>query len=138
MTRAALVALVPAVAFADTPADRPSAFEADRESPPAGRTELGFDGGAPLASWGASVSFGYLDRPFALHIGDITAVPIDHRETIAVGAAIAIADRVVFDLRMPWSHITHRRLQREVIVMLTILGGTFAQWMADSVCICMT
>jgi hypothetical protein len=104
MRRAALVALVPAVAFADTPSDRPSAFEADRESPPAGRTELGFDGGAPLPSWGASVSLGYLDRPLVLRSGDITAVPIDHRETIAIGAAVAIADRIVLDLRMPWSH----------------------------------
>jgi hypothetical protein len=94
----------PAVAYADTPVDRPSAFEADRESPPAGRTELGFDGGAPLASWGASVSLGYLDHPLVLHTGDLTAVPIDHRETVAVGAAIAIADRVVFDVRIPWSH----------------------------------
>jgi len=104
MRRAALVALVPAVAFADTPTDRPSAFEADRESPPAGRSELGFDGGAPLASWGASVSFGYLDRPLVLHSGDITAVPVDHRETVRIGAAIAIADRVVFDLDLPYSH----------------------------------
>jgi hypothetical protein len=88
------------VAYADTPVDQPAAFEVDREAPPAGRTELGFDGGAPLDSWGVSIALGYLDRPVIIDGG--TAV--DHRETVAVGGAVAFGTSLVIDARLPLAH----------------------------------
>ena len=66
---ASIVALGCGIAHADTPVDQPTALDVDRMAPPAGRSELGFDGGAPLATWGVSVGLGYLDRPYVVSTG---------------------------------------------------------------------
>ena len=65
MTRAARLSVAVAllvgagIARADAPRDEPAAIDVDREVVPAGRTELGFDGGAPVDGWGLTASFGY-------------------------------------------------------------------------------
>ena len=120
MTRLALllVAATATVAHADEPLEKPYAFELDREAPPPGQGELSFDGGAPLASpgsagarssagaqsiigWAASIQLGYLDRPMRLHTTEVKTFPIEHRQTLALGGAIAVGPSVLLDARMP-------------------------------------
>jgi hypothetical protein len=104
-----LAAVTPAVA--DEPVDRPEAFEVEREAPPPGRAELGFDGGAPISSWAAGVQLGYLDRPFRLHTTEVKTYPVEHRETVALGAAVALGERLVLDARFPLSHQVGDRMR---------------------------
>ncbi|HEV7558162.1 MAG TPA: hypothetical protein VGO00_21990 [Kofleriaceae bacterium] len=94
------------VAHADTPIDQPTAFDVDREAPPAGRSELGFDGGAPLETWGVSIGLGYLDRPVVVPQG----IAVDHRETFALGGAVAFGTSVVIEARLPLAHQIGDRL----------------------------
>lgn len=103
--------LAPVAARADTPVDRPGAFEVDREAPPPGQAELSFDGGAPLGPWAASVQVGYLDRPFRLHTSEVKIFPIEHRQTIAFGGAVSIGPSIVVDARMPLAHQVGDRMR---------------------------
>lgn len=98
-------------AHADEPVQRPEAFEVDREQPPPGRAELGFDGGAPIGGWAASVQLGYLDRPFRLHTTEVRTFPVEHRQTVALGVAVAVGTRLVLDVRLPFAHQVGDRMQ---------------------------
>jgi len=91
------------VARADDPRDEPAAIDVDREIVPAGRTELGFDGGAPLAGWGASVTFGYLRRPILLRSPAFESAPVTRRATLAIGGAVALGDSALIDARFAFS-----------------------------------
>ena len=110
MTRglAALVAVAVAglagAARADTPVMRPEAIELDREAPPPGRAEFGFDGGGPVGAWAAEVDLGYLDEPLALRAGPLVRYPVRHRETVALGGAVTVLDSLVLDARLPLAH----------------------------------
>jgi len=103
----ALVGGVTSSASAETPSDRATAFEVDRSTPVAGRSELGFDGGAPLDTWGASIGLGYLDRPHVLSQG----IAVDHRETLFLGAAVSFGSSIVVEGRLPLSHQLGDRLR---------------------------
>jgi hypothetical protein len=100
-----------APAAADAPVDRPQAFEVDREQPPPGQAELGFDGGAPVGAWAASVQLGYLDRPFRLHTTEVRIFPVEHRETLALGGAVSLGTRLVLDARLPLAHQVGDRMR---------------------------
>ena len=93
-------------AHADKPLDRPEAIEVDRADTPAGRTELGFDGGAPLEGWGATLSTGWLERPIAF--GDLH--PVRRREVLVVGGALALGPSIVIDARLGAAHQIGDRL----------------------------
>lgn len=99
------------LARADQPVDRPQAFEVDREQPPPGRAELGFDSGAPVGAWAASVQLGYLDRPFRLHTTEVKIFPVEHRQTVALGGAVTLGGRLVLDARMPLAHQVGDRMR---------------------------
>ncbi len=105
MRLAATVALAcgATVAHAGTPVDRPEAIDVDRDDAPLGRVELGFDSGAPVDAWGLGARFEYLLRPITLSTTSAESHPVDHRETLALGGAIAI-NSIVVDLRMPLAH----------------------------------
>lgn len=111
----AALAAVPRIARADY---GPEAVELDRDDPPAGRVELGFDSGAPLAEgapggwlgWGASLELGLLRRPLVIQTNPGTRVPVSRRETLALGGALAIGERVVLDARLPLAHQSGARL----------------------------
>lgn len=105
MIRAALLALLATAgtARADVPRDEPAAIDVDREVVPAGRTELGFDGGAPVDGWGLSVTFGYLRRPIVLRSTMFESAPVTRRATLAIGGAVALGDSVVLDARFPFA-----------------------------------
>jgi hypothetical protein len=103
---------VTTAAHADTPVLRPEAFEVDRDATPPGQAELGFDGGGELPGrWAASVQLGYLDRPMRLHTTEIKTFPVERRETLALGGAVAIGTAIVLDARMPLSHQVGDRMQ---------------------------
>lgn len=106
MKSVAFVALVLAsrVAHADVPLDRPEAFEVDRDAPPPGQAELGFDAGAPIRGWAVSAQVGYLDRPFKLSTSLVENYPVEHRQTLALGAVYAVTPSVIVDARMPLAH----------------------------------
>lgn len=92
------------VAHADDPAQyaySPAGIELDREDAPAGRTELSFDGGAPLDTWGVSVGLGMLQRPLVIATNPGTRVPVSRRETVTLGGAIAVGERIVLDAHLP-------------------------------------
>jgi hypothetical protein len=112
MRALAVVAVLGGVAHADTPVMRPEATELDRETPPPGRAEFGFDGGAPVGAWAAAVQLGYLDRPLVLHAGSLEVVPVEHRETLALGGAVSLGATgvLVLDARMPFAHQVGERL----------------------------
>jgi hypothetical protein len=102
-------------ARADMPRDTPTAIEVDRDAAPGGRVGLGFDSGEPVDAWGASLALGWLDRPIALPAGAFgggspASEPVRRRETLAVGAALAIGDRVVIDGVLRASHQVGDRL----------------------------
>ena len=105
MRLAATAALVCAatVAHAGTPVDRPEAIDVDRDDAPLGRVELGFDSGAAVEAWGVGSRFEYLLRPITLSTTSAQTHPVDHRETLALGGALAI-NSIVLDLRMPLAH----------------------------------
>ncbi len=113
MTRLALLLMAAAasVTHADDPVMRPQAFEVDREVPPPGQAELGFDGGAPVGPWALSMQLGYLDRPFRLHTTEVKIFPVEHRQTVAFGGALSIGNRVVVDARMPLAHQVGDRMR---------------------------
>ena len=99
-----LLALVSS-AHADKPLERPEAIDVDRADTPAGRTELGFDGGAPVAGWGATLSTGWLERPIAF--GDLR--PVRRREALVVGGALALGT-IVIDAQLGAAHQIGDRL----------------------------
>jgi hypothetical protein len=105
---------VPA-ARADMPRDTPTAIEVDRDTAPGGRVGLGFDGGEPVDAWGASLSLGWIDRPIALAAGSLgggspASRPVRRRETLALGGAVAVGDRIVVDAVLRGSHQVGDRL----------------------------
>ncbi len=106
MRRAVVVLVLGAsigIAHADDPRDEPAAIDVDREVVPAGRTELGFDGGAPLAGWGVSATFGYLRRPIVLRSTMFESAPVTRRATLAIGGAIALGESALLDARFPFA-----------------------------------
>jgi hypothetical protein len=109
---AAVVALLSGAARADAPVARPEAIEVDRSATPPGRAELGFESGAAVGAWAAEVALGYLDRPIVLRAGDIVTYPVERRETLAIGGAIAVGEtkKLVLDARMSLSHQAGARL----------------------------
>lgn len=107
----AAVSVTPGIARADTVVMRPEAIEVDRDVPPPGRVELGFDGGAPVGVWALGVQVGYVDRPLILHDAALAVAPVRHRETVALGGAITVGDDIVVDARVPLAHQVGDRLQ---------------------------
>ena len=106
-----LLAATPAIARADTPRDAPSELEIDRNEAPGGRTELGFDGGAPVDGWGATISGGWLERPVTFGTANGDSFPVRRRQTATLGAAIALGTSVVIDARFGLSHQVGDRLR---------------------------
>lgn len=107
---ALVVALGAGAASADTPRSTPAAIEVDREAPPPGRAELGFDGGAPVEGWAAVLGVGYLSAPLTLRSTTAESTPIRRRETLSLGAALGLGETVVLDARVPLSHQVGDRL----------------------------
>jgi hypothetical protein len=101
-----VAALLASPAFAEKPLERPEAIEVDRDEAPAGRTELGFDGGAPVAGWGATIGFGWLEQ--AIAYGALE--PVRRRETVSLGGAIALGTSIVVDARIAAAHQIGDRL----------------------------
>jgi len=89
--------------YADEPRDEPAAIDPDREVVPAGRTELGFDGGAPIDGWGISATFGYVRRPIVLRSTMFESAPVTRRATLAIGGVIALGESALIDARFPFS-----------------------------------
>lgn len=105
MTRVlAVIVAFTGVAYADIPLDRPEAFEVDRDVPPPGQAELGFDAGTPIRGWAASVQVGYIDQPLTLTTTLVENHPIRHRQTFALGGVYAVTPTVIVDARMPFDH----------------------------------
>jgi hypothetical protein len=111
LVAAAMVFALASVAYADEPLDRPEAFEPDREAPPPGQAEFSFDGGAPVDGWALSAQLGYLDRPFRLHTVRVKIFPVNRRETLALGGALALGPAILIDARMPLAHQSGDRYQ---------------------------
>lgn len=107
-----ILAVLCRTAYADTPVLRPEAIEVDREAPPPGRAEFGFDGGAPVGAWAASAQLGFVDDPIVLRSGDRVKYPVAHRETLSLGAAYSVTDSgsLVVDARVPLAHQIGDRL----------------------------
>lgn len=104
MSRAAKVVLPliagSASARADLPVDRPTAIEVDRADAPAGRTELGFDGGAPVDGWGVTLAGSWLESPIFFGLPDgTTSQPVRRRQTGVIGGALALGTSAVVDAR---------------------------------------
>ncbi|MDQ3334337.1 MAG: hypothetical protein M4D80_04185 [Myxococcota bacterium] len=93
-------------ASADKPIDRPQAIDVDRGDTPAGRTELGFDGGAPVTGFGITLATTWLEEPIAF--GDIR--PVRRRETVMLGGAIALGTSIVLDAQVAAAHQIGERL----------------------------
>lgn len=113
MRKAAVVVIVGLAAgpsAADTPQDTPAAIEVDREAPPPGRAELGFDGGAPVDGWAVGLGGGYLSAPLTLQSAAGESRPIRRRETLSLGAALGLGESVVVDARMSLAHQVGDRL----------------------------
>jgi hypothetical protein len=113
MTRIAIAVLAcgVATAHADTPLDEPSQIEVDRSETPVGRTEFGFDGGAPVEGWGATFGAGWLERPITFRApDDTTTQPVRRRETLSIGGALALGTAVVVDGRFAIGHQIGDRL----------------------------
>jgi hypothetical protein len=121
MTRAAWLAraigalglfiLAIATASAETPIDRPSAIDIERDASPPGRPELGFDGGAPLdGGWAASLQFGWLERPLVFTTAGGESFPVARRQTVFLGGAVALGPSALVDVRLPLAHQIGDRL----------------------------
>ena len=93
-------------ARADTPLDKPEAIDVDRIETPAGRSELSFDGGAPLAGFGATIAMHWLEKP--IELGDLE--PVRRRQTLVLGGAFALAQSIVVDARIGAAHQIGDRL----------------------------
>lgn len=104
---AIVVVMTATVARGDAPRNKPAALEVDRDRAPAGRVGFGFDGGEPVETFGLSLSTSFIDRPIRLDGSD----PVRHRETVALGAAIALGDSAVLDASVRGSHQVGDRLQ---------------------------
>jgi hypothetical protein len=91
--------------FADTPLERPQAIDVDRGDTPAGRTELGFDGGAPVDEYGITLATTWLEEP--IELGDVR--PVRRRETLVLGGAIALGS-IVVDAQIAAAHQVGDRL----------------------------
>lgn len=105
----------PGSARAELPRDTPTAVEVDRDAAPGGRIGLGFDSGEPVDAWGASLAIGWIERPIALPAGAFgggspASEPVRRRETLALGGALAIGDRIVADAVLRASHQIGDRL----------------------------
>jgi hypothetical protein len=110
------VAAAAHAARADRPRDTPAAIEVDREAAPAGRIGFGFDGGEPVDAWGVSVAGGLVARPIelgpdAFGSGSPPTQPVRRRETVTLGGALAIGDRIVLDGALRASHQVGDRLR---------------------------
>lgn len=101
-----LLLALPATAWADTPRNAPAAIELDRDDTPAGRAELGFDGGAPVRRWGVSLQTTWLSAPMTF--GDTE--PVEHRQSLRLGGAVAVGRSVVLDARLALSTQSGDRL----------------------------
>ena len=94
-------------ASADTPLAKPEAIDVDRLETPPGRTELSFDGGAPLdRAAGLTIAAHWLEAPITL--GDLE--PVRRRQTVIAGAAFALTPSVVVDARIGGAHQVGDRL----------------------------
>lgn len=114
MTRGlvAVLVLAPVAAWADAPRDAPTELDVDRADAPAGRTEFGFDAGAPVAGWGATIAGGWLESPISFGLADgTTSEPVRRRQTATVGGAIALGDAAVIDARWAWARQLGDRLR---------------------------
>jgi hypothetical protein len=110
------VAAASHAARADRPRDTPAAIEVDRDATPAGRIGFGFDGGEPVDAWGVSVAASLVARPIELAPGAFgggspPTRPVRRRETVTVGGALAVGDRVVLDGALRVSHQVGDRLR---------------------------
>jgi len=110
-----VVAVAASPARADRPRDTPTAIEVDRDSAPAGRVGPGFDDGAPVDAWGVSLRAGWIERPIELPAGAFgggspASRPVRRRETLALGAALALGERIAVDLLLRASHQIGDRL----------------------------
>lgn len=101
-----------APARADAPRVAPTEVELDRGETPPGRTELGFDGGAPVGGWGVTLGFGWMERPITFELADGSETePVRRRQTVTLGGAIALGESVVVDGRLAGSHQVGDRLR---------------------------
>jgi hypothetical protein len=101
-----VLVLLAGSARADKPLDKPEAIEVDRDDAPAGRSELGFDGGAPVAGWGTTIRLGWLEQPIAYGAVE----PVRRRETLSIGGALALGTSIVVDARIGAAHQIGDRL----------------------------
>jgi hypothetical protein len=108
---AALVAILAGTAHADTPRVAPAAIELDRDERVPASTELGFDGGEPLAGWIATLGATWLERPAGPVIDGARLAAVRRRETLAAGGAVALGEAVVVDARLAGSHQIGDRLR---------------------------
>jgi hypothetical protein len=107
MTRFLFVlVLATSTARADTPRETPAAIEVDRFEGPPGRSELGFDGGAPLKTWAVALGASWLEQPITLD----DTLPVRRRQTGSLGGAIALGG-IVLDGRLGLSHQIGDRLR---------------------------
>jgi hypothetical protein len=106
-----LLGAAPGEARADAPVDRPTAIELDRDASPPGRTELGFDGGVPVAGWAVTLGGGWLERPITFRTADGETYPVRRRQTASLGAAIGLGESVVLDARWSMAHQVGDRLR---------------------------
>lgn len=106
MKRALLLLLGATTAWADTPRNAPAALELDRDETPPGRSELGFDGGAPVPRWGVSLGTSWLSAPMTF--GDTE--PVEDRQSLRLGGAFAVGRSLVLDARLALSTQTGERL----------------------------
>lgn len=96
-----------AAAHAETPLEKPEAIDVDRAEAPPGRTEFGFDGGAPMHGVvAATLSTQWLEEPIAFGALE----PVRRRQTLVFGAAYALTGSVVVDARLGAAHQVGDRL----------------------------
>ncbi|MBX3162603.1 MAG: hypothetical protein KF773_41965 [Deltaproteobacteria bacterium] len=101
----ALIALASTEAAADQPRKTPAAIDVDRDATPPGRVELGFDGGAPVEGYGASVAARLVERPIEIVDGDgNVSQPVRRRESLVLGGAMSLLASAVVDVRLPLVH----------------------------------
>jgi len=115
MTRALIIVLASggaSTASADVPRDAPTEIEIDRGDAPAGRTEFGFDGGAPVTGWGVTIAGSWLESPISFGLPDgAVSEPVRRRQTAVLGGALALGESVVLDARFGASHQIGDRLR---------------------------